>query len=524
MITGERHAQPFGKLLQQHRQAAGLSQGELAERAGLSLRGIADLERGVRNTPYPSTVRRLAQALVLDDAQRAALLAARRPLTSGKGEGASPAARPAVSRGLTETPGLERDEQPSRGPVLPTLALATLSTDDGRPPLNGGPEGEHRPVTILSCQLADAAVVGERLGSEASLALMSHLVEQAVSEVQRYDGTLSAVSHAGFVALFGAPVAYEDHARRGVLAALGVQRRLQEPWAPQGRSREAAPVPFEVQLRMGLHTGLVAVGRIGSPYGPLITAPGEATEVAMVLEQGAAPGTIVVSEATARQVLGYIQLEPLEPMPMPGRSEPVGVARVIRVGPRRSPLEGVGLRALSPFVGRRRLVADLRELLEQVAQGHGQAVGLAGEPGMGKSRLLYEFRRSLADRRATYLEGRCLSYGGAIPYLPILDILRNNCGITDSDRPEVIVEKVRFGLREVELDPEEWGPYLLQLLGVKEGTEHLAMLSPAAVKTRTFETLRQMSLKGSRRRPLILAVEDLHWIDKTSEEYFDSLV
>src|SRR5262249_6682983 len=128
------------------------------------------------------------------------------------------------------------------------------------------------------------------------------------------------------------------------------------------------------------------------------------------------------------------------------------------------------------------------------------------------------------DKRVTYLEGRCLSYGSTIPYHPIIDVLRNNCDITETDSPEAIIEKVHLALQEVRMDAEESAPYLLQLLGLKDGTERLAPLTPEAIRTRTFETLKQMSLKGSQLRPLILEIEDLHWIDKTSEAYLASLV
>ena len=174
---------------------------------------------------------------------------------------------------------------------------------------------------------------------------------------------------------------------------------------------------------------------------------------------------------------------------------------------------------MSQFVGRERELAALVEALEQVESGQGQVVGIVAEAGGGKSRLLYEFRQRLAGRRVTYLEGRCLSYGHAMPYHPIIDLLRNNCGITDTDSPEAIAEKVQGALHEVGMDVEASAPYLLQLLGVKEGTERLAALTPEAIKTRTFETLRQMSLHGSQQRPLVFEIEDLHWCDNTSEDY-----
>jgi predicted ATPase len=167
---------------------------------------------------------------------------------------------------------------------------------------------------------------------------------------------------------------------------------------------------------------------------------------------------------------------------------------------------------------------ELSALFAQVEAGQGQVVGIVAEAGGGKSRLLYEFRQRLQDKRVTYLEGRCLSYGSTIPYHPLIDVLRYNCGISETESPETIIEKVRFALQEVAMDVEESAPYLLQLLSVQEGTTRIAPFTPEAIRTRTFETLKQMSLKGSQRRPLIVEIEDLHWIDKTSEDYLASLV
>jgi tetratricopeptide (TPR) repeat protein len=179
---------------------------------------------------------------------------------------------------------------------------------------------------------------------------------------------------------------------------------------------------------------------------------------------------------------------------------------------------------MSPFTGRENELALLRYAMAQAEAGHGQVVGIVGDAGVGKSRLLYEFHRHLDHRRATYLEGRCLSYGTAMPFLPVQDIVRAKCGITDADPPQEIGKRVRAALERVGMSPDDAAPYLLQLLGVKEGTEALAAIGPEAIKARIFSTLVQMSVAGSRRRPIIFAVEDLHWIDKTSEEYFTTAV
>jgi class 3 adenylate cyclase/tetratricopeptide (TPR) repeat protein len=375
-------------------------------------------------------------------------------------------------------------------------------------------EGERKPVTVLFCDLVGSTALAERLGPEGTHGLLNRFFEVALAEVHRYEGTVNQFLGDGFMALFGAPLAHEDHARRAALAALGVARALREPLV-------AAPgVEVAVTVRMGLHTGFVVVGAIGDNLRMDYTAIGDTTHLAARLQQLAEPGAILASEATWRLVEGYVRGEPLGPATVKGRSEPVAVIRLVGVGPRRAPLEGLARRPLSQFVGRERELGTLLDLFAAVEAGQGQAVGIVGEPGVGKSRLLLEFRRVLAGRRVTYLSGRCLSYGAAIPYAPVADIVRANAGLAEADPPEVTAEKLRFALKEVGLESPDALPYLLNLLGLKEPSGALEALGPEVVKTRTFETLRQLCLRGSRRRPLVLEVEDLHWIDRTSEEYF----
>jgi predicted ATPase len=196
-------------------------------------------------------------------------------------------------------------------------------------------------------------------------------------------------------------------------------------------------------------------------------------------------------------VQGTVRLEALPPVEVKGKTEPVPIFQVLGTLPRRSPIVSRSERTLSQFVGRERELATLEEIFAQVEAGHGQVVGIVAEAGGGKSRLLYEFRQRLQAKRVTYLEGRCLSYGSTIPYHPLIDVLRHNCGISETESPDTIIEKVRFALHEVGIDAENSAPYLLQLLGVKEGTESIAAFTPEAIRTHTFETLKQMSLKGS---------------------------
>jgi class 3 adenylate cyclase len=380
-------------------------------------------------------------------------------------------------------------------------------------------EGERKQVTVCFCDLANSTAMAERLGPDNMHALLNRFFALGLEAVHRYEGTINQFLGDGFMALFGAPIAHEDHARRAVLAALALQRSLTDQQAELGAS-----YGVDCDFRLGLNSGLVVVGSIGDNLRMDYSAIGDTTNLAARLQQLAAPGTILISESTSRLVQDAIRLEALPPVDVKGKTVPVTPYKVLGTRPRRSPIVSRGERTFSQFVGRERELAVLEELLEQVESGQGQVVGLVAEAGGGKSRLLYECRQRLAGKRVTYLEGRCLSYGSSIPYHPIIDLVRNNCGITETDSPEAIAEKVRFALQEVGMDIDEAAPYLLQLLGVQEGTDVIAAFTPEAIKAQTFGTLRQWSVKGSQRRTLIFEVEDLHWMDKASEEYLASLV
>ena len=425
-------------------------------------------------------------------------------------------------------------EQASPSPTRPSLtpeSAASPSIEPEREPLSYTPkhlaekiltsrsalEGERKQVTILFCDLANSTPIAERIGPEAMHTLLNRFFEFALNEVHRYEGTINQFLGDGFMALFGAPIAHEDHARRAVLAALTLQRTLQD-------ANVGKPYGEECQFRMGLNSGLVVVGSIGDNLRMDYSAIGDTTNLASRLQQAAEPETILVSENTTRLVQGTVRLEALTPVEVKGKTEPVPIYKVIGTLPRRSPIASRSERILSPFVGRERELVTLEALFAQVEAGQGQVVGIVAEAGGGKSRLLYEFRQCLQDKRVIYLEGRCLSYGSSIPYHPLIDLVRQHCAIAEGDNAETMREKVRGALQEVGMDAEEFSPYLLQLLGVKAGTASIAVLTPEALRTRTFETLKQMSLQGSQQQPLIVEIEDLHWIDQTSEAYLSSLV
>jgi class 3 adenylate cyclase/tetratricopeptide (TPR) repeat protein len=388
----------------------------------------------------------------------------------------------------------------------PHLAAEIIGTRSGL-------EGERKLVTILFCDVVGSTALAERLGAEAMHALLGRFFGLTLREVHRYEGTVNQFLGDGFMALFGAPVAREDHARRAVLAALGIQRVLREE-----RDALGLPDAEPLSVRMGINTGLVVVGSIGDNLRMDYTAIGDATNVAGRLEEHAEPDTILIGASTARFVEGYVRLAPQPPLTLKGKAEPVVTYRVIGPGRRRSRLERPTEEPLGGLVGRERELQQLWALVARAEAGAGQVVGISGEAGVGKSRLLHELRRRLGPRTVTWLEGQCRSYGQSIPYLPVLDVIRDHCGIGPSDAPKIVADKAREGLLRLGLDPEEHAGDLLHLLGVDDGNGEPAPLGPETRRARSVQLLGEMVKAGSRRRPLVLVVEDVQWIDDASEQ------
>jgi len=377
--------------------------------------------------------------------------------------------------------------------------------------------GEMKQVSVLFCDIVGSTPLTERLGPEAMRDLVSSFLATSLAEVDRYGGTAPQFTGDGFMALFGTPLAQEDHVQRSLLAALAIQRALGGPEDARASNRLDLPV------RIGIHTGPVVFGPVGDRLPMDSTAIGDTANVAARLQQAAEPATILLSEATYRLAQSYARVEPVGPLVLKGKTDPITAYRLLEVSQALAALRPSTAARRTTFVDRQGDLAILNNFLRQVESGHRQAVGIVGEPGIGKSRLLSEFRRQLASERVTWIEGRCVSYGTAIPYLLLLDLLRSNCGILESDTPESIIEKVCSGLERVGMDPDQDSPVLLHLLDVKDASAAPALSNPEAVKTKTFEIFRQISIKLSLERPLVLVLEDLHWVDKVSEEFLGFL-
>ena len=385
-----------------------------------------------------------------------------------------------------------RAATPARPEATPAAAAVTPA------PTPAGLRWERRRLTLLQAALAGPTGTAEP-GPEATRAL-----EVLVEKVQSFGGRVEELSAGGIVAVFGLD-SIEDPARRAAHAAMAIQRIAE-------RARRGNPERPEV--RLGLHTESLPVVQRGGTIEIDAEARHRTWAVLAALTRDARPGAIRVGATAAPFLARRFELtrEAASPENAAPAYQLVGLER-----PGSS-------RRLAAFVGRRDELALLRSCVAAARRGHGQVVGVGGEAGIGKSRLLFELRQSLTGEPITYLEGHCASYATATPYAPLIQILRESCRIAETDTPEAIVTKVRAGVRGAGLDPQLAAPYLLHLLGVTEGTESLAELSPEAIQSRMFLVMRQMSLEGSRRRPLVMAIEDLHWIDKASEAYVESLV
>jgi DNA-binding winged helix-turn-helix (wHTH) protein/tetratricopeptide (TPR) repeat protein len=372
--------------------------------------------------------------------------------------------------------------------------------------------GERKQATVLHCGVANAASLAERLGPQEMLHGLKRITALAEEDIGRFGGLMRQREPDSFVALFGARVVHEDDARRATLAALSLQRRLSAIGSPEVTDEER-PV-----VRMGIHTGPVVVSRRESEHGVEYSAVGDTMRIADLVQQLAEPGTILVSDATRRRVEGYVQLEATG-------TQAAGLD-AFRVGDAlpttKAKLTGRS-RTLARFVGRDREIGLLDNRAAQAVAGRGQVVSMVGEPGMGKSRLVHEFAQGLlSGGSVTLLEGRCVSYGSTVPYSPLADLIRTHCGVTDSDTPDAIRSAVERAVHDGGL-ASDLSPWLLRLIGAEEaGTPE--SVSPEATKARTFDALRTLFLHASTQQPLVIVIEDVHWIDRTSEEFLASLV
>jgi class 3 adenylate cyclase/tetratricopeptide (TPR) repeat protein len=380
-------------------------------------------------------------------------------------------------------------------------------------------EGERKQVTILFADLKGSMELLADRDPEEARALLDPVLERMMEAVHRYEGTVNQVMGDGIMALFGAPLAHEDHAVRACYAALRMQETLKR-YADDTRRAHGV----EVQIRVGLNSGEVVVRTVGSDLRMDYTAVGQTTHLAARMEQLAPPGTVRLTGETVRLAEGYVEVRSLGPIPVKGLPEPIEIFELTGAGMARTRLQAAALRGLTRFVGRDAEVEHLRRVLGQAGDGRGQVVAIVGEAGVGKSRLTYEFTHSHRVQDWLILEASSVSYGKATSYLPVIDLLKGYFKIGDRDDHREMRAKVLGRVLGLDRALEPLLPPILALLDVPVEDPAWQNLDPRERRRRTLDAVKRLLLRESQVQPLLVVFEDLHWIDGETQALLDSLV
>ncbi len=379
-------------------------------------------------------------------------------------------------------------------------------------------EGERKHVTVLFADIRGSLELLDGRDPEEARALLDPALHTMMEAVHRYEGTVNQVLGDGVMALFGAPLAHEDHALRACYAALRMQEAMRV-YADDVRRRHG----LNLQVRVGLNSGEVVVRAIGNDLSMEYSAVGETTHLAARMEQLATPGTVLATQTVARLAGDYLQLNALGPVPVRGRSEPVEVFEVVGTTATRTRLQAAVAKGLTPFVGRKAELQTLGNLLKRASGGAGQVAALVGEPGVGKSRLCWELRHVPQTRGFLTLEGDSVSYAKSTAYHPIVELLRAYFQIEEGDSGRKRREKIVAKL--LALDEALMGtlPLLLSLLE-GQSEDPAASVDAQQRAWRTHDALKRLLLRQSQVQPLLLIFENLHWVDGETQLFLDTLV
>jgi class 3 adenylate cyclase/tetratricopeptide (TPR) repeat protein len=404
---------------------------------------------------------------------------------------------------------------PQRVPLSYTPPYLTEKILDARPRL----EGERKQVTVLFADIKDSTELIRDLDPEAAQQLLDPALQQMMDAVHRYEGTVNQVLGDGIMALFGAPIAHEDHALRACYAALVMQAAMRE-YTEEVRRTQG----LELRVRVGLNAGEVVVRTIGNDLHMDYSAVGQTTHLAARMEQLATPGSIRLTASALRLVEGLVQVNALGPIPVKGLTEPVEVFELVGASAVRRRLQAAVARGLTRFVGRETELSALAQALAQAGAGHGQVVAAVGEAGVGKSRLLYEFVHSHRTQGWLVLEAASVSYGKATPYFPVVELLKRYMHVEDGDEPRTVRAKVTGHLLTLDEALQETIPALLTLLEALPADSPFLRLDPSQRRQRMLAALKRVLLRESQVQPLLLVFEDLHWIDSETEALLESLL
>src|SRR5712691_6484670 len=365
-------------------------------------------------------------------------------------------------------------------------------------------EGERKQVTVLFADLKGSMELLAERDPEEARQLLDPVLERMIEAVHRYEGTVNQVMGDGIMALFGAPIAHEDHAVRAGYAALRMQETVTR-YGDEVQRLHGVPV----QIRVGLHSGAVVVRAIDSSLHMDYTAVGQTTHLAARMEQMAKPGSVLTTGETLRLAEGFVQVKALGPVVVKGLADLVEVFELVGAGSTRTRLQAFAARGLTRFVGRQAEFEALHQALERAGTSHGQVVAVIGEPGVGKSRLVYEFTRSHHTHGWLQLESSSVSYGKATAYLPVRDLLKAYFQIDDRDDGRKMREKLTGKLLTLDATLGPTLPAFLALLDVPVEDRYWQDLEPTQRRQRTLEAIKGLLLRESQVQPLLLVFENI---------------
>lgn len=402
-------------------------------------------------------------------------------------------------------------------------------------------EGERKQVTVLFADIRGSTKLLEGLDPEEGQKIIDPVLHIMMDAVHRYEGTVNQVLGDGIMALFGAPLAHEDHALRACYAALAMQEEMRRYRRKLGQSEESG-----LQIGIGLNSGEVVVRSIDNDLNIDYSALGHTTHLAARMQELSGVGTTLMTASTFRQVEGFVQVKSVGALQVKGVSRPIEAFEVVAATMARTRVQAAAIGGLTPLVGRRTEIEVFNKLVEQAAAGTGQVLALVGEPGMGKSRLVHEFTRHQLRPGWLVLEGASVSYGKATPYFPLIEMLRHYFRIADGDGSESIWDRVATHALELDnslkdtiapvlsllgaLPDEKNAPaaeehnWLTQPQGIVDTIKRFNDMEPQQRRRYTFEALKRILIRESQRQPLLVVFEDLHWIDGETQAFLDSLV
>jgi class 3 adenylate cyclase/tetratricopeptide (TPR) repeat protein len=379
-------------------------------------------------------------------------------------------------------------------------------------------EGERKQVTVLFADVKGSMDLAADLDPESWHGILDRFFRILTEGVHRFEGTVNQYTGDGIMALFGAPIAHEDHAQRACYAALELRAELRD-YADEVRRTHG--VSFST--RMGLNSGDVIVGKIGDDLRMDYTAQGHTVGLAQRMEGLAEPGAVFLTEHTQRLVEGYFALRSLGAFDLKGVTGPVEVHELQGVGTLRTRLDRSRERGFSRFVGRSREVETLESARERAVAGHGQVVGVVAEAGVGKSRLCVEFLESCRAQGLSVYEAHCPPHGRTLHLLPIFELLRSVFGITDADRDQAVREKIAGRLLLLDREFDAMLPLVWEFFGVADPARPAPTLDSGERQRQLYAFVRRLVQARSEREPAVLLIDDLHWIDPASDAFVAQL-